>query len=400
MKLFANITRGLKAFARELTGGEALSLRQGGVPLWGESTPALGISTVFACVKLISESVASLPVRILRERDGLFVHQSGTRLDYLLNVQPEPARSSFDFWRAVATEVLLDGNAYIVPVYNPVLMGVDRLALCTRGTVRHDTANDIYTVHDDAMGIAGTFTEADIIHIKGPASATDPKRGLSVLAYARQTLGISSAAMREMRTRFANGGTHRGILSGKLMGRGMGAFDPDEVSKMTARISASLNSGGIEYIPGEFDYKQLSLSAVDMQFLESIKFNVIEICRFFSVHPSFVFADTSNNYKSAENSTAAFLNTALNPLLRNIEGELLRKLVPETLAPRRRFEFDRWALYASNLVSRLDFQTKALAIGARTVNEIRQQDNLPPVAGGDEPMVSANLRTLNQTSKK
>ena len=148
-------------------------------------------------------------------------------------------------------------------------------------------------------------------------------------------------------------------------------------------------------MPGSVQFSPLSLSSADMQFLETRKFGVREICRFFGVHPSFVYDDTSNNYKSAEMANVAFLSTTLNPLLRQVETELLRKLVPRSLAGKRKFEFDRRGLYACDLDSRVRYQTQTIAAGLYTVNEWRREDNRPEVPGGDAVLVSANLRDLN-----
>lgn len=133
-----------------------------------------------------------------------------------------------------------------------------------------------------------------------------------------------------------------------------------------------------------------------MQFLESRKFTVRELCRFFGVHPSFVFDDTSNNYKSAEMANVAFLSNTLNPLLRKIESELHRKLIEPSLCCERRFEFDRRSLYACDLASRVQYQTQTIAAGIYTVNDWRRAENMPPVEGGDLPLVSANLKGLSE----
>ena len=133
-----------------------------------------------------------------------------------------------------------------------------------------------------------------------------------------------------------------------------------------------------------------------MQFLETRKFSVREICRFFGVHPSFVFDDTSNNYKSAEMANVAFLTNTLNPLLRKIEVELHRKLVAPSLCCKRKFQFDRRGLYACDLDSRVKYQAQTIAAGLYTVNEWRQEENKPAVEGGDTVMVSANLKSIEE----
>lgn len=387
----------LNFFRRETEGGvPPCPARTGATSLfvYGDQT-AMCVATVFRCVKLLSESVANLPLQYLKRMDGIFSEVGDDRLDYLLNVQPDYAVNAFDFWRKVVQELLLDGNAYIVPVYNPLSMELDRLALCGRGTVMHDTINDRYEVRDLNNGIGGRYAEDEIIHIKG-LTLRNSKRGVSVLTYARLAMSIAATGDQETQTRFANGGNVRGIVSNDKSVRGFGEYQDKELAKTAESIDRRFQGGErIVSLPGQVDFSPISLSSTDMQFLESRKFTVIEICRFFSVPPSFVYADTSNNYKSVEQADVDFLSHTLNPMLRNIEIELRRKLVAPALSHKYKFEFDRRQLLASDLNGMMNYSTKLLQIGT-TVNEVRRKFNLPPVKGGDTALVSANLRGINE----
>lgn len=383
------------------TSSDASEIRKGNDywPLlagWSGGT-ALSIATVYRCVNLLADSVAVLPMQYMRLKDGRFVVDGNSRLNYLLNVQPDAAMSAFDFWRQVVQYLLLEGNAYIVPVYNPASLEIDRLALCGRGTVSHDTVNDTYTVFDETNAIYGTFAENEIVHFKG--MSVDGKRGISVLAYARLTSDIAVTGDRETLNRFANGGNVRGIVCNDTSVRGFGEYQDKELEKTAKNIDSRFQNGErIVSLPGQVDFKQISLSSTDMQFLESRKFTVREICRFFGVHPSFVFDDTSNNYKSAEMANVAFLNNTLNPILRKIEGELLRKLAAPSLAQKRKFEFNRQSLYACDLETRSKYWQQVIATGLYTVNELRREENKPDVEGGDQILVSANLKPITDLS--
>lgn len=375
---------------------EPSAARTGATPLftYGGQT-AMSIATVFRCVKLLSESVANLPLQYVKRKDGVFADANNPRLDYLLNVQPDYAVNAFDFWRQVVQELLLDGNAYIVPVYNIASMELDRLALCGRGTVTHDTLNDRYDVYDVENGIYGSYTEDEIIHIKG-LTLRNSKKGVSVLTYARLTMGIAATGDQETQNRFANGGNVRGIVSNDTSVRGFGEYQDKQLEKTAENLDSRFQGGErIVSLPGQVDFKQISLSSTDMQFLESRKFTVIEICRFFSVPPTFVYADTSNNYKTVEQADVDFLSHTLNPLLRNIEIELRRKLIAPELCHKYKFKFDRRELFACDLNGMMNYGTKLLQIGT-TVNEVRRMNNLTPVDGGDTVLVSANLRGINE----
>lgn len=355
----------------------------------------LTISTVFRCVRLLSESVANLPLRYMQLRDGTYVDDTESHLHYLLTIQPNPLYSAYDFWAQTVQQLLLTGNAYIIPQYSHLTLEYDSLILCRPGTVTHDTINRRYTVADPYNRISGTYDEDQVIHIRN--ISLDGLTGISTLTYARLTTQIAATGDNETLHRFANGGNVRGIVGNDTSVRGFGEYQDQELTKTAADLDQQFTSGKkIVSLPGQVKFSQLSLSSTDMQFLESRKFTVREICRFFGVHPSFVFDDTSNNYKSAEMANVAFLSMTLNPLLRKIESELHRKLIAPELCHTRRFEFDRRSLYACDLASRVQYQTATIAAGIYTVNDWRRAENMPPVPQGDQPLVSANLKSLTE----
>lgn len=356
----------------------------------------MNIATVYSCVKIISDSVASLPLKVMKMRDGIFVHDTSSRLHYLFTVQPNENTSAYDFWFRVIQNVLLDGNAYILPMYNPVSMDIDRLVLADSKAVFHDTVNDTYTFSDTVNGISGTYTEEEVIHIKD-LTLGDPKSGVSVLTFARVSMDIASTGDSSTLNQFANGGDVRGIVSNNATATGFGEYTDDQLVDAAADIDSRFRHGErIVSVPGDVAFKQMSLSSVDMQFLESRKYTSIDICRFFRVPPSKVFADTSNNYKSVEMSNVDFLTSCLNPYLRRIESELLRKLFAPSLATNRKVVYDREALLATDLESKVNYQSGLINAGLRTVNELRIKEDLPPVEGGDVMLVSANLKSITQ----
>ena len=402
-----NITSRVKSlFRRSKKSAETKNLpghtpRTGGVPIWLYSVnPALCIGAAYRCINLLSTSVANLPIRCKRKAGNIFREDITGTLPYLLSIEPDPSMNAFDFWRQVEMEVLCEGNAYIVPFFSAVTGDWERLALCGRGTVNHDTVNDTYSVTDITNGIYGVFDESQIIHIKG-MPGTDPKRGISVLTYARLTTRIANAGDQEALNRFETGGTVKGILSNyKGTTKGFGEYQDKELSSLAQQVDVDFSNGeNIVGLPGEVDFKQISLSSADMQFLESRKFTVRDICRFFGVHPSFVFDDTSNNYKSAEMANVAFLVNTLNPILRQIENELVRKLYPASLAMKRKIEFDRTGLYACDLESRVKYIGSMIQCGLYTVNEARALEDRDPVEGGDKVLVSANLKGIQELTE-
>lgn len=357
---------------------------------------ALNVATVYRCVNFLADKVANLPLQYQRLKGDIFANDVNSRLHYLLTVQPSENLSAFDFWWLAVNYMLLKGNAYIVPVYDPVTMDFARLVIVNPQCVAHDTINDTYTVNDVEAGISGVYFEDEIIHLKN--YTRDGKHGISTLTFARTVLEIATTGDAETLNRFQNGGNVRGIVSNDTSVRGFGEYQDTELQKTATDLDERFRAGErIVSLPGQAQFNPISLSSTDMQFLESRKFTVLDICRFFGVHPSFVFEDTSSNYKSAELANAAFLSDTLNPLLRKIEVELLRKLVAPSLATKRKFEFNRAQLYACDLNSKVKYQTAAIAAGIYTVNEVRREENKPAVEGGDVVFISANLKSILDT---
>ncbi len=353
----------------------------------------LNIAAVYRCVEVLSNSVATLPLLYLKERNGVFRTDTDARLHYLLAVQPNENMGAFDFWAQVVRYMLLHGNAYIVPQYDAASMDISRLILCSPGSVAHDTLNDTYTVTDTVNGITGTYTEDEIIHIKN--YTRDGKHGLSTLAFARSAVEIAKTGDIETLNRFANGGNVRGIVSNDTSVRGFGEYQDNELKKTATDLDERFRTGArIVSLPGQVQFSALSINSTDMQFLETRKFTVREICRFFNVPPQLVYDTTAENYKTAEMANVAFLSNSLNPILRKIEVELLRKLVPFALYGKRKIQFDRRSLYACDLDSKVKYQAQTIAAGIYTVNEWRKEENRQQVEGGDTVLISANLRKL------
>lgn len=353
------------------------------------------IATVYSCMKLLSDSVASLPLSVEAFRRGVFTEDS-SHLAYLLSVQPNEDMSAFDFWSQAVQYQALHGNAYVIPVRSPLNGEIERFLLPHPDCVTYESMSGVYFVADTQSGFTGTLTSDRIIHIRN--TSHDGLNGVGLITWARQILSTTATGDEETLKRFANGGNVRGIVSNETDPIvGFGHYADDEIDKVAVASDALLHTGrNIISMPGRVKFDQFSSTSADMQFLETRKFSVREICRFFRVPPSFVFDDTSNNYKSAENALLDFRQNALNPLLCRIEGELTRKLIGESGWKKRRIRFDRSALSACDTDAQMKYAGARIQNGIDTINEARLANNKPPVEGGDTVIVSANLKTIKQ----
>lgn len=358
---------------------------------------ALQVAAVYRCVRVLADSVACLRFQYMKIKDDVYREDTQSPLHYLLTVEPQPEKSAADFKAELVEQILLAGNAYIYP--RKVAGEITDLVLCGHGTVAHDPINGKYTITDTVNGVYGTFDEPDIIHLYlhyNPYTHT----GESVLSHAARTVAIARAGDEETMQRFDDSGTVRGLLTNNKSVMGFGEYQDSQLESAATDVDQRFRSGErIVSLPGDVDFKQVSLSPADMQFLESRKFTVREICRFFGVHPTFVFDDTSNNYKSAEMANVAFLSMTLNPILVRIENEFRRKLIPRKDCCRRIFRFDRKGIYSLDLAALADYQLKTIQSGVYTVNEWRMAENRPQVEGGDRVFVSTNLMPIEKAGE-
>lgn len=368
------------------------SLYNSGVTEVTSKELALRIATVYRCADILSKGIAQLPLKLMHNSGGYFVEDEKDHLNYLLSVQPNSRMTGFELIRNAVLQLLFNGNAYIFPEVGE--NGWQSLKLLRPGTVLFDDINNLYTVADPWNNVGGTFGPMDIIHLKN--LSTDGGIGISTLTYASRVMAISANADTDNIDTFKTQGLFRGFVSGKDVTVGFGELADSQLQDVASTIENQINSGNkIFTLPGEMNFNEMSMKPSDLQLLETKQFNVLEICRFFGVHPDKVFAQQTTNYKASEMSQVSFLTDTLQPYLRQFELEFQIKLIPEKAYYSKRVDFDIEPLLQTDLNTQADYMTKTIATGVRTVNYWRMKLGQPPVEGGDKPLVSANLLPLN-----
>lgn len=359
---------------------------------------ALCIATAFRCTDILSKSVAVLPLQLKRKRNGYFAPDEDDPINYALTVKPNYRQTAFELMRNAIIMVLNQGNAYIIPDW---ASGELRLTLLSPYSVNYDKIMDLYMVNDTVNNIYTTLHSEEIIHLRG-FSLDGGYTGVSVITYASRVLGIAESADKKTLSDQQPGSSYKGFISGNNQGeKGLPNFQNEQLETVTERVDSELRSGkNIMYLQGDLKFNPLSMSPADIQLLETKKFSVLDICRFYGVHPDKVFAGQSQNYKASEMSQVQFLSDTLQPLLRQIENEFYAKLIPRKLAPKYKIEFDLEAFYQTDLESWSNYVEKTTQNGVYTVNYWRAKKSQPPTEGGDVPMVSCNVAPINSAKIK
>lgn len=371
------------------------TLRQeGGRVVYYPSSPLFAekVAAVYSCEKLIAESIAKIPLE-LKRYNGVgryYVRDVKNPLFDVLATRPNARMTAYDLLRGTVMNMLNYGNAYLFPVRDAVGNVVELYLL---EGVAYDRYSNTYTVNDNTNGIYGVYTADHIIHLRNLGS--DAYLGESTIRIAARTIGISTDADNELSRLFSSGSRYRGILTGNPSVMGVGAAQRNQLSEVRDKLTADLANGEtIVYIPGDMRFSTLSMTPTDVQLLDNKKFTVKEIGRFFRVPPSMLYEDGGSTYSNAEMDSVLFLNGALSPLLRQIELELSAKLIGDEERGYYRIQFDREALYTTDLTTKANYMKATIESGVRTVNEWRKAEGFPALVGGDEAVVSANLVTL------
>jgi len=350
---------------------------------------SMRVSAVFGCVTLIAGAIAQLPLPVF-ERTG----EARVRADHdywwLLNEQFSAAWPAGAAWEFLVAQMLLrgDGIAFITRNRSGNATGFipwprDRVMILEQPkSSPRDPRRLQYTFHDDD----GYFTvdQDDVLHF--PGFGFNGTHGMSVIQWgARNGIGIAIQGDEHAGKFFAEGGKPEvAITTPKEMGQGA---QDDFRAAWVKKYGGMQGNRRIPLILTEgLDIKELTMSAVDQQLLESRQWQVIDIARAFGVPPHMI-GETSKATSwgtGIEQMGIGFVKHTLGPHLRRIRDELNRKLFRTV---RYFTEHNVDSLLAGDSKAQAEYFGKALggpgAQGWMTVNEVRRLKNLPPIAGGD-----------------
>ena len=360
------------------------------------STPdrAMTIASVYRCVDILSGTIASLELQHLKRSGSIFQYAGNTQLNTLFAGQANSRQNFFVLLKNIVARLLLSGNSYIYPRYSSRGELLD-IILLGDGSVSYDKNSNTYSVSDYVWNINGVFTADEIIHLKNN-SLDGGYTGVSTITYASSSMSLSANADKQTNEGLLSGNQKSGFLVGGNELQGIGALDSDVADKVVDRVNNEIAQGRrIVRLSGSMQFIDSSISNADAELLEVRKYSVLDICRFFGVHPYMVFADQSTNYKEAENSQINFLNQTLQPLILQIEQEFSVKLLPRGRRASERIRFDLSRLFATDLRTRAEYVKSSVEAGVMTPNEGRIFENREPIEGGDQLFITCNVAPIS-----
>ncbi len=363
---------------------------------------ALTVGSVYRAVDITASSIAMMTLRYMRlnSHTGCYVVDDrpkvGGHLNYLLGVRPNRQQNAFQFWKAVVQRIRLHGNAFILPVRD-VMQNIVELVL-VRAT--YFPATDTVVVADEVQPqYNGTYMGREVVHLMN-ITEDGGYIGKSTLKYAFRTLGLMATSDELSLESVAKGGRVKGLITeADSHLTGFGRYDPKQMEKAVQELSEKMSREDITYMPHDGKFQQLSLNAQEMQIIEQKKFGVSDVARFFGVPRNLLMDDSNSSYKTPEASNLEFLARTLQPLACEIESEFTSKLLYEDEYPTHKFEFDKHRLFMLDINTMGAWKKNRLQTGTATVNELRSEENLPRVEGGDRIYVDANVKPLEDNGQ-
>ena len=359
-----------------------------GVPVDDEA--ALTYSAVWAAVKVISETVAMLPWRAYREVGGRRQLLGNSTLDYTLFREANSHMSPFVFKEYLVSCALLQGNGYAEIVRDGSGEAAELWPLHP-GTVtptRDGAGRLVYEVRSD-RGQITTLRPQSVLHIKGPTH--DGLVGRSVIAMARESWGLGIAAEQFASAFYGNGATPSLVITqtGEIELSKEGADNMLESFERRHRGPAKAGKPGL--LEAGFDLKPIGIPQKDAQFIESRKFQVSEVARWFRLPPHKLADLERATFSNIEEQGIEFVTDSIQPWVRRLEEEADMKLAPAIDITTR---MDLTDMLRGNSEARAAYYTKMRDLGAVDIDEIRIAEGLNPLGperGGDLRLVPLNM---------
>ncbi|MFJ3121049.1 phage portal protein [Pseudomonas protegens] len=358
---------------------------------------AMRLSAVWACVRIISTSVAGLPLNVYRRLpDGGRETARDFRLYDVVHTSPNEDMASFQFWQSVVASMLLWGNAYceIHRVAGKVI-ALDFL-LPSRVDPEPDDDGRLIYYFKPRKGPRREIARENMLHI--PAFTLDGRVGMSAIRYGADVFGAAMSADDAANSTFKNGMMP---TVGFSVDRTLTPAQRDDFREYVKTITGALNAGKSPVFEQGVKPEQLGIKPADAQLLESRGHSIEEICRWFGVPPWMVMkTDKGSNWGTGlEQQQIAFLTYCIMSYTAPIEQCINKFCLSAVDRINYYAEFSLEAFLRADSAGRAAYLSTMGQNGYMTRNEGRRKENLPSMPGGDVLTVQSNLVPLDQLGK-
>lgn len=362
---------------------------------------AMQTTAVYACVRILAEAVASLPLHVYEYQDDggkKLVHDHP--LYYLLHDEPNPEMTSFVFRETLMSHLLIWGNAYAQIIRDGAgrVLGLYPL-LPDKMEVQRDDKGNIYYVYSRNSDENPTFKEygniklkaEDVLHI--PGLGFDGLIGYSPIAMAKNAVGMTLACEEYGASFFANGANPGGVLEhpGVLK-------DPSKVRESWNSVYRGVsNAHKIAVLEEGMKYQQIGIPPEEAQFLETRKFQINEIARLYRIPPHMVGDLDKSSFSNIEQQSLEFVKYTLDPWVIRWEQSLQRSLLLSGEKGKYFIKLNVDGLLRGDYQSRMNGYAVGRQNGWFSANDIREMENMNPIPdeeGGNLYLINGAMTKL------
>ena len=350
---------------------------------------AVQVSTVYACVRVIAETIASLPLAIYEETEGGSRKATEHQLYRLLHDEPNPEMTSFIMRETMLTHLLLWGNSYsqIIRSGRNKIIGLYPL-LPDKMEVDRDSKGTLTYTYSTTEGMTVALQPTDVLHI--PGLGFDGIMGYSPIALEKNAIGLGIAAEEYGSRFFQNGARPSGILTHPNTVK-----DPKRLRESwNAAYGGSSNGSKVAILEESMTFTPISMPNNEAQFLETRKFQVEEICRIFRVPPHLIGNLDRATYSNIEHMSIDFAMHTIRPWLVRIEQAMNRALFTDNEKGHFYVQFNIDGLMRGDYKSRMEGYSIGRQNGWLSANDIRALENMNPISdedGGSTYFINGNM---------
>lgn len=362
---------------------------------------AMQLTVVCACVRILAEAVAGLPLHMYRYTERGKEKAIDNRLYYLLHDEPNPEMTSFTFRETMMAQLLTTGNAYAQKIFNNrgEIVAIYPLISAQMQVLRDPSGRLVYLytyMPDDSKPNDTTVVplrQEEVWNI--PGLGFNGLIGFSPIEMARNALGLAMATEEYGSKFFANGAQPSGVLEhpGTIK-------DPEKLrTAWQTQFGGSGNSNKIAVLEEGLKYHPISIPPDQAQFLESRKFQINEICRMYRIPPHMVGDLEKSSFSNIEQQSLEFVKYTLDPWLCRWEQSMQRCLLSREDKQRYFWKFNVDGLLRGDYQSRMQGYAVGRQNGWLNANDIRELENMdeiPAAEGGDLYLVNGNMLPLGQ----
>lgn len=349
---------------------------------------AMRLNTVYSCVKVLSDTMATLPCHLYRETPGgKELHTSAPLHNLILN-SPNEYQTGPEFFAYVMVNLCMNGNffGYINRTSSGKVIEILPLKSENVSVQQDSQYNVVYVVTFD-NGEQDVMSPDEILHIRG--MSMDGVTGVSPITYNAASLGLAIDSRDYASNVFSNGATPRGVLHTD------GILDDNSFENIKASWNASHagvgNAHKVAILEQGLKFSPVSMSPQDVQLLELRKYSRSEICAMYRIPPHMIADLERATFSNIEHQDLAFYKATMLPYLMMIEARLNKALLSVST---QCFKFDVSNLLRTDMTTRVESYDKLIAAGVMSPNEVREKLDMNPREGGDDYVTQSNNLTF------